>query len=81
MRAALLSALTSVALAQTPIPNRPDGVVFKGNYDAHVVIDVFVDLMCPDSRTIYPVMNELAANYNDTDVQVRSLPTRIISLL
>lgn len=67
----LLSSTFGLTLAQTPIPSRPDGYTYHGVPGAHVVLDVFVDLMCPDSRTVYPVMKQVAENYAPEDLQLR----------
>lgn len=67
---ALIALSVSQSLAQTPIPSKPDGYTYKGDASANVVLDVFIDLMCPDSRAIYPVMLQLADHYDPSDVQL-----------
>jgi hypothetical protein len=51
-------------MAQTPIPNRPDGYT-NGPAGAPVVIDAFVDMLCPDSAATWPMLLELPEHYGD----------------
>jgi hypothetical protein len=49
--------------AQVPIPISPPGFTYgKGSANAHIQLDVFVDLLCPDSKAAYPALQDVAAN-------------------
>jgi protein-disulfide isomerase len=49
--------------AQIPIPNRPDGYGVGGPADAHVVIDMFLDLLCPDCKATWPIVLQVIQAY------------------
>lgn len=59
-----------------PIPHRPSGVL-KGDPAALVTIDVFVDIQCPHSKTIWPTLMTLMPHYADKPVSLR---THLITL-
>jgi thiol-disulfide isomerase/thioredoxin len=49
--------------AQIPIPNRPDGYGVGGPADAHVAIDMFLDLLCPDCKATWPIVLQVIQAY------------------
>ena len=56
--------LLGVVVAQVSVPNRPNGLAYmKGDSSAPVQIDLFVDLMCPDSKLVFPVLLKVAEVY------------------
>ena len=58
-----LIAIFSLASAQVPIPLRPDGYGVGGPADAHVVVEMFLDLLCPDCKASWPTMLQLIQAY------------------
>ncbi len=58
----LLLAVTFVS-AQVPIPSRPDGYGVGGPADAHVVIEMFLDLLCPDCKASWPTVLQVIQAY------------------
>lgn len=52
-------------VAQTPIPNRPDGYASPSGGDGNspVVMDIFVDLLCPDSAAVWPTIGAVISSY------------------
>ena len=61
--ALLVVVAAGLVSAQIPIPNRPDGYGVGGPADAHVVIDMFLDLLCPDCKASWPVDLQLIQTY------------------
>jgi len=59
----LAVAFAGFASAQVPIPNRPDGYGVGGPADAHVVIDMFLDLLCPDCKASWPTVLQVIQAY------------------
>jgi len=55
--------LANLASTQVPIPSRPDGYGVGGPADAHVVVEMFADLLCPDCQAAWPTVLQLAAYY------------------
>jgi len=55
--------LVGLALAQVPIPNRPDGWGVGGPADAHVVIEMFLDPLCPDCQATWPIVQQVIQAY------------------
>jgi protein-disulfide isomerase len=49
--------------AQVPIPSRPDGYGVGGPADAHVVVEMFLDLLCPDCKAAWPTVLQVIAAY------------------
>ena len=49
--------------AQTPIPLRPDGYGVGGPADAHVVVEMFLDPLCPGCQASWPTMLQLVQAY------------------
>jgi len=51
--------------AQNPIPNRPDGYASPtgGAGDSPVVLEIFVDLLCPDSKAVWPTIGAVIDSY------------------
>ncbi|KJE93977.1 hypothetical protein CAOG_04686 [Capsaspora owczarzaki ATCC 30864] len=62
--AALVLVLAAAVSAQVPIPSRPDGFAYaNGSPAAPLQIDLFVDLLCPDSQAIWPTLKQVADHY------------------
>jgi len=57
----LLLCVLSVS-SQTPIPTRPDGYGV-GSPSSPVVLEAFYDLLCPDSKASWPVIQQVVAYY------------------
>jgi len=55
----------SFASAQIPIPSRPDGYGVGGPADAHVVVEMFLDLLCPDCKASWPTVLQLIQAYGN----------------
>jgi protein-disulfide isomerase len=51
-----------------PLPNSPDGY-FWGNPTAPVVVDVYLDLLCPDSAALWPTFLQVLQYYGPTQIQ------------
>jgi protein-disulfide isomerase len=49
--------------AQVPIPNRPDGYGVGGPADAHVVVEMFLDPLCPDCKATWPIALQVIQAY------------------
>ncbi|XXQ30125.1 Thioredoxin-like fold domain-containing protein [Plasmodiophora brassicae] len=62
--AVVVLACVRTAEGQAPIPARPDGWAV-GPPGAPVVVDMFLDLMCPDCRADDPIITQLARHYGD----------------
>ncbi|CAF0807474.1 unnamed protein product [Adineta ricciae] len=58
----LLLALTFVS-GQVPIPSRPDGWGVGGPADAHAVIEMFLDPLCPDCKASWPTVLQVIQAY------------------
>jgi len=61
----LLCSLVTLVRAQVPIPNRPDGYGLSGPASAPIVFEAFFDLLCPDSKESWPVMQQMMSHYAD----------------
>ena len=71
MRALLLAAGALLAAAQpVPLPNTPDAYLRLGSPSAQVVMDVFVDLLCPDCAGDWPILKQLSAHYTPEQLQL-----------
>ena len=55
--------LAGFVSAQIPIPSRPDGYGVGGPADAHVSIDMFLDLLCPDCKATWPIVMQVVQAY------------------
>ena len=56
--------LAAPAIAQVPIPTRPDGYALgTAPASSPVVVDAFFDLLCPDSKAAWPTVKALIAAY------------------
>lgn len=55
--------LAGFVSAQVPIPSRPDGYGVGGPADAHVVIEMFLDLLCPDCKASWPIVLQVIQAY------------------
>jgi len=55
--------LVGLASAQVPIPNRPDGWGVGGPADSHVVIEMFLDPLCPDCKATWPILQQVVQAY------------------
>jgi protein-disulfide isomerase len=49
--------------AQVPIPSRPDGYGVGGPADAHVVVEMFLDPLCPGCKASWPTVLQLIQAY------------------
>ena len=49
--------------AQVPIPSRPDGYGVGGPADAHVVVEMFLDPLCPSSQAAWPTLLQVIQAY------------------
>jgi protein-disulfide isomerase len=49
--------------AQIPIPSRPDGYGVGGPADAHVVVEMFLDPLCPSCKASWPTVLQLIQAY------------------
>jgi hypothetical protein len=49
--------------AQIPIPSRPDGYGVGGPADAHVVVEMFLDPLCPSCKASWPTILQLIHAY------------------
>jgi len=49
--------------AQTPIPSRPDGYGVGGAADAHVVVEMFLDPLCPGCKAAWPTALQVIQAY------------------
>lgn len=59
----LVLASLSCAYAQFAIPIRPDGYGVGGPADAHVVVEMFLDLLCPDCKASWPTALQVIQAY------------------
>ena len=60
----------ALASAQVPIPSRPDGYGVGGPADAHVVVEMFLDPLCPGCKAAWPTVLQVIQAY-DTRIHVR----------
>ena len=58
------------ATAQVPIPSRPDGYGVGGPADAHVVVEMFLDPLCPGCKAAWPTVLQVIQAYG-TRIHVR----------
>ncbi|XP_072164283.1 uncharacterized protein [Diadema setosum] len=64
--------LISHVVSQAPIPNRQPGFVYRtGN--APVLLEAWVDLVCPDAQAGWPTYLEVADHYGPDAVQFSAL--------
>lgn len=56
--------------AQVPIPSRPDGYGVGGPADAHAVVEMFLDPLCPGCKAAWPTVLQLIQAYG-TRIHVR----------
>ncbi|RHY55636.1 hypothetical protein DYB38_003133 [Aphanomyces astaci] len=67
-----LAAVACVVDAQVPIPSKPLGFTYgNGSADAAVQLEVFFDLLCPDSKAAYPALQQLAGNLSSSQFRLR----------
>jgi len=55
--------VASFVSAQIPIPSRPDGYGVGGPADAHVVVEMFLDPLCPSCKAAWPTTVQLVQAY------------------
>lgn len=68
---ALLAVIyASIISAQVPIPSRPDGYGVGGPADAHVVVEMFLDPLCPGCQAAWPTLLQVIQAYG-TKIHVR----------
>ena len=61
--------------AQAPIPSRPDGYGVGGPADAHVVVEMFFDPLCPGCKEAWPTVLQLIQAYGKTiHVRIHTFP-------
>jgi protein-disulfide isomerase len=60
----------SFVSAQVPIPSRPDGYGVGGPADAHVVVEMFLDPLCPGCKAAWPTVLQVIQAYG-TRIHVR----------
>lgn len=61
--------------AQAPIPSRPDGYGVGGPADAHVVVEMFFDPLCPGCKAAWPTVLQLIQAYGKTiHVRIHTFP-------
>ncbi|XP_062507276.1 uncharacterized protein LOC134183701 [Corticium candelabrum] len=74
MQNALLLVAWAVSVAaqlETHVPSVPVGVVVQnGTESTHVHLDVFYDLLCPDSKANWPALQQLMSHFK-SDLRVR----------
>ncbi|KAK6184472.1 hypothetical protein SNE40_006940 [Patella caerulea] len=71
MKFLIAACLVSVVYGQIPIPSREVGYVYKNGSDsAPVHLDVFIDLICPDSKQALPTLLQVAEMYGPTQLQL-----------
>ena len=58
-----LAVLVSVVCGQVPIPSRPDGYGVGGPADAHVVVEMFLDPLCPGCKASWPTVLQVIQAY------------------
>jgi len=73
---AILACMAIYVNAQAPIPvGGLDGWGMGGTLEAPIVLDLFIDLLCPDSRQTWPVMKEVSQHYgNNLHLRVHTFP-------
>ncbi|CAF4801798.1 unnamed protein product, partial [Rotaria sp. Silwood2] len=59
-----LIVLSGIALAELPIPSRPSGYGIVGPADADVIVEMFLDLLCPVSKATWPTALQLMRKYD-----------------
>ena len=58
---------------QVPIPSREVGFVYKnGAADAPIKLDIYIDLICPDSQEALPHVLEVANYYGPDNLRLRT---------
>lgn len=63
------------ASGQAPIPSRPDGYGVGGPADAHVVVEMFFDPLCPGCKASWPTVLQLIQAYgNKIHVRIHTFP-------
>ncbi|CAF3312408.1 unnamed protein product [Rotaria sp. Silwood2] len=55
--------LVGFTSAQVPIPSHPDGYGVGGPADAHVVVEMFLDPLCPDCKASWPTVLQVIQYY------------------
>ncbi|XP_071491375.1 uncharacterized protein [Diadema antillarum] len=72
--AVLLGVVVGQVTCQAPIPPRPPGFVYcAASGDCPVVLEAFVDLICPDSKAAWPVYKEVANYYGNVTLKFSAL--------
>ncbi|OQR83001.1 hypothetical protein ACHHYP_15253 [Achlya hypogyna] len=67
-----MAAAATMGVAQVPIPASPPGFTYaSGSAEAHIQLDMFIDLLCPDSKAAYPALQQVVANLSSTDFRLR----------
>lgn len=70
----LLASLLLTARSQIPIPSRPPGFPYgKSTCNAPVQLESFMDLICSDSKNVYPTLLQVADHYGPESVSLNML--------
>ncbi|ELR12897.1 uncharacterized protein ACA1_095270 [Acanthamoeba castellanii str. Neff] len=67
--ALVLALFTVFVAAQPPIP-LASSVFALGDADAAIKLEAFVDLQCPDSKAVWPILLQLAKHYGPHKLQL-----------
>eukprot|EP00057_Strongylocentrotus_purpuratus_P019430 XP_011673904.1 PREDICTED: uncharacterized protein LOC100890543 [Strongylocentrotus purpuratus] len=67
------SLMLEYAVAQAPIPDRPPGFAYKPAPEAPVVLEAWVDLICPDSKNAWLTYQAVADHYGPEKVRFSAL--------
>ncbi|CAF3161471.1 unnamed protein product [Rotaria socialis] len=59
----IFTLLVGFISAQAPIPTRPDGYGVGGPADAHVVVEMFLDTLCPSCKASWPTVLQVIQAY------------------
>jgi len=54
-----------------PIPARPEGLELSGQGNSSIVIEAYLDLLCPYSAQSYPALLGLTQHYTNQELQIR----------
>jgi len=61
--ALVVALLAGFVSAQAPIPSRPEGYGVGGPADAHVVVEMFLDVLCPGCQAAWPTALQVIQFY------------------
>lgn len=70
--ATLLCCTIGFAFGGTQIPFEPEGWVYKGGKgDADVLMELYIEPVCGDSKKAFPVLKTIAEDYGVEKVQLK----------